>query len=89
MQLTKGQIVTSRAGRDVTRSYVVTGTTDERVLLANGGKFTLSAPKAKNVRHINPTGKVLSAGEMQDDTTIRTALAAYDESIRGPKREGG
>lgn len=88
MELEKGQIVASRAGRDVTKLYVVLSQQQGRVLLANGAKHTLLQPKRKNVRHISPTGTVLAGNDMQTDTQLKQALAAY-ENNRGTHKQGG
>lgn len=77
MQLAIGQIVCSRAGRDTTRFYMVAALAKERVLLTDGLKWPLNAPKAKNPRHINPTQTILPPNIAGDDASIRKALAAY------------
>lgn len=88
MELVKGQIVASKAGRDVARWYVVAGFEKDRVLLANGAKFTLAAPKPKNIRHISPTRTVLGSGDMQTDDQLKQALAAYEQSCGAPQQGG-
>lgn len=87
MELTKGQVVYSRVGRDVQRCYMVAGFEGERVLLCDGGKRPLSAPKRKNIRHVNPTKTVLGETQTDTDANLRAALRAYDEA-HGPKRQG-
>lgn len=81
MEISKGQIVISRAGRDICRWYVVVGKEEDRVLLANGEKFTLLAPKRKNYRHISPTDTVLSVEDMETDNQLRQALDAYIKCV--------
>lgn len=88
MELVKGQIVASRQGRDVTHFYMVAGFEGERVLLADGQKRPLSAPKAKNPRHLNATSAVLTPGEAETDQELRAALKAY-ESAHRPQQQGG
>ncbi|MDL2219639.1 KOW domain-containing RNA-binding protein [Ruminococcaceae bacterium OttesenSCG-928-O06] len=87
MELVKGQIVYSRKGRDVTRAYVVKETQPDRVLLCDGEKRTLAAPKTKNIRHIMPTGTVLPAEETDTDLKIKMALKPYQK--RGQEQKGG
>ncbi len=87
MELVTGQIVTSRAGRDVTRAYVVVGMQGERVLLADGQKRTLQEPKHKNTRHLMPTRTVLTPEETATDMAIKKALAAFNS--RGAAQQGG
>ncbi|MFV0412571.1 MAG: hypothetical protein ACK5L3_04765 [Oscillospiraceae bacterium] len=88
MELIKGQVVASRAGRDVARFYMVVAVEGDRVLLANGGKRPLAQPKAKNIRHINPTTHILGAGQADTDQQLRAALAAYSANP-GAKTRGG
>ncbi|MDL2325002.1 KOW domain-containing RNA-binding protein [Ruminococcaceae bacterium OttesenSCG-928-A16] len=88
MKLEVGQIVMSRAGRDVTRYYVVVQVAQSRVLLANGSKYTLQAPKGKNIRHISPTKTVLTPSDMQTDDQLKQALAVYNQN-RAAQMQGG
>ena len=50
MGLTRGQIVRSKAGRDKGLYLVVLAQAGDRVLVADGRRRLLSAPKAKNPR---------------------------------------
>lgn len=88
MELVRGQIVTSRRGRDVTKTYVVLEADGDRVLVCDGKKRMLEAPKGKNPRHIQPTNTILPPGEMKDDLTIKRALAAYEQQ-RTHEKQGG
>lgn len=84
MDMETGQIVASRTGRDVTRWYVVLGSEGGRILLADGERRTLAAPKRKNPRHLAPTRTVLGAEQIKDDITIRKVLKAFaDERQHG------
>ena len=66
---TIGQVVRSRKGKDAGRWYVVVGVAEgcgpsatargERVLVADGKKFTVGKPKAKNMIHLQRTRWVL------------------------------
>lgn len=87
MELTKGQIVTSRAGRDVTRAYLVADVQGERILLIDGKKRPLAAPKPKNPRHIQPTKTVLPQSEWDTDEKIQKLLAAFEKAVE-PKQGG-
>lgn len=88
MELVKGQIVTSRRGRDVTKTYVVLETNGDRVLVCDGEKRTLAAPKGKNPRHLQPTNTILQKAEMETDLTIKRALAAH-KNQRTHDKQGG
>ena len=87
MEIQIGQVVTSRAGRDVGGFYVVAAIESERLLLVNGLKWPLASPKRKNIRHINPTTTALPGFEAATDETLRAALAAYAEE-HGPGKGG-
>lgn len=96
MELVKGQVVYSRKGRDVQRPYVVlavepeTRSQPQRAMLCNGSKWPLAAPKLKNVRHIQPTGTLLPAAQIQTDTDIKTALKPFWLGDEDPnQRKGG
>ncbi len=88
MEVVKGQIVHSRQGRDVTRAYVALATEGEarsgrqRVLVCDGAKWTLAAPKRKNPRHLAPTKTVLPPEETTTDLKIKTALSAYEGRVK-------
>ncbi len=88
MEIVRGQIVTSRRGRDVTRAYVVLRAQAERLLLCNGERRTLAAPKAKNPRHVQPTNTVLAEEALETDLKIKGALKAYTAQT-APGARGG
>lgn len=90
-----GQVVTSRAGRDAGRLYLVVGwREDGRVLVADGEGRSVKRPKPKNVRHLWVhsvwyTDPVWVA----DDRHVREALARFRrdqeaEDKAGEAREG-
>lgn len=64
-----GQVVRSRKGKDAGRWYVVVGVSEDcrpcgrtreaRILVADGKKFTVGRPKAKNMIHLQRTRWVL------------------------------
>ncbi|MGI6129291.1 MAG: RNA-binding protein [bacterium] len=77
-----GQLICSQAGRDRGRYYLVVGHQgDRRVQVVDGHYRPVKKPKAKNVAHIKPIGRValdvnqqLSNGGHVTDELIRTAL---------------
>ena len=89
MQLEVGQVVTSRAGRDVTQLYAVTGFRGRWVLVADGNKRTLAQPKVKNPNHLASALTVLTTEQMQTDAALRGALAAYAQHAASNKKEDG
>ena len=78
-----GSIVTSRAGRDTGRPFLVIRELDqEYVLIADGGLRTMDRPKKKKRRHLKPTGRMdgqlrnkLMGGEQISDEEIRLSLS--------------
>jgi len=77
-----GQLVTSRAGRDAGRVYLVVGVrADGRVLVADGRHRKVAQAKAKNPRHLWLHDRVapeiagrLERGEPVSDLQVRQAL---------------
>ncbi|BAS29066.1 KOW domain-containing RNA-binding protein [Limnochorda pilosa] len=80
-----GGRVTSRAGRDEGRCYMVVGLADERtVLVSDGERHPVSRPKRKNLRHLwlhpqvdRELGRRLEAGEPVNDREVRARIAAW------------
>ena len=92
MELKVGQIVESRQGRDVTKFYMVAGFENGRVLLCDGDKRPLGAPKAKNPNHLNRTNTVLEPEDTDTDLKLKAALGAYAAEhgrVPGAKQKGG
>lgn len=53
-EITLGQIVNSKAGRDKDRFFIIVGIIDsEYVLLADGDLRKIGNPKKKKIRHLN------------------------------------
>lgn len=79
-----GQLVTSRAGRDAGRAYLVVGMRpDGRVLVADGRYRKVAKAKPKNVRHLwlhdriaAPIAERLKQGEAVTDAQLWQALEA-------------
>ncbi len=77
-ELTPGQLVRSKAGRDKGKHYLVLKVVDQtRVLLVNGGDRPLKHPKKKNVAHLQPYHKRvdfsgrLALGKLTDGQIVR------------------
>lgn len=66
MQFTPGNVVRSTAGRDKGRLYIVVAVAANRIMVADGQKRTLAAPKPKNPLHLQYIG-----GTCQSDTDDR------------------
>lgn len=60
MEITLGQVVYSKAGRDADRKYVIIGIVDNmHVLIVDGDLRRLEKPKKKKIRHLTLTGEVI------------------------------
>ncbi|MBQ8646743.1 MAG: KOW domain-containing RNA-binding protein [Oscillospiraceae bacterium] len=78
MDLVKGQLVRSKAGRDKTRTFAVLALDGQIALLANGTSRPIAKPKRKKLQHLAPTGCVLCGEALTDDQQLSEAIAAYD-----------
>ena len=76
MDITKGSLVYSRAGRDKGTLFVVIETEGDWVYLADGDLRRVEKPKKKRLKHINKTNKVAEIDfENISDSMLRKALA--------------
>ncbi len=64
MNTVRGSVVISLAGRDCGGYHVAVSVSDRLVYIADGGERKLEHPKAKNPRHISPTGIVVDMENM-------------------------
>ncbi|MBO8136863.1 MAG: RNA-binding protein [Desulfotomaculum sp.] len=79
-----GQLVSSKAGRDKGKIYVVIGTAEEnRVWVADGRTRTVDKPKKKNVKHLQKINFVidLSGSKKCSNEELRKCIAEYQEKI--------
>lgn len=88
MSFEKAQIVRSLKGRDSGRLFCVMDVDGDRVLLADGKRRRVSAPKRKNGRHVvcagefrHPTIEKVRAGQPVRDRELRAALAAIRDEM--------
>jgi len=62
LDLTLGQIVYSKAGRDAGRAFVVIRIEDAGyVLIADGDLRKVEKPKKKKIRHVEVTGTIIDS----------------------------
>lgn len=88
MQMTLGQVVISKAGRDVGRRFVVVGLVDEiYVLLADGSLRRIEKPKKKKIKHLKQTEEVieglterLESKQKVSNSEFQKALGVQSES---------
>lgn len=84
-----GELVRSLAGHDRGELFCVVGEEGEYLLLADGKRRRLGAPKRKKRRHTEPAGEFdhltiqkLIRHEPVTDNEIRRALAAFRAQSR-------
>lgn len=77
-----GRIVCSKAGSDKGSFLVVLRTENNRVFVADGKRYKIASPKAKNQKHLAFTNKVLNSTEFTTDKSLRKALAIYRSNIK-------
>ena len=91
MNVTLGELVYSKAGRDSGRKLVVIGIVNESyVLVSDGDLSRVEKPKKKKIKHLELTGTVIgSLGEKLKNnqkvtnSEIRKALMAYENKLGG------
>ena len=88
MNNAKGSIVLAQAGRDQDGLFFVVGEVEGFLLLADGKRRKLEAPKRKNPRHVCPVDcdgfdhtviQKLKEGTPVTNRELRQALAAFKE----------
>ena len=79
MELRKGSVVRSKAGRDKDKLMAVIGTESKALLLCDGKERRLEKPKRKNVLHIAPTKTVLENSAMLTNRSLKRALAQIEK----------
>lgn len=85
MNIVKGSVVRSTAGRDQGRYYVAVATKDRLVYIADGRERKLEHPKAKNLKHISPTCLTISL----EGVTNKKLKKLLDELITQGSPEAG
>jgi ribosomal protein L14E/L6E/L27E len=83
LSLTLGQIVVSKAGRDIGRKFVVVRLVDDQyVQISDGDLRRMEKPKKKKIKHLVPTGETVEALALKlrndarpTNSEIRKALA--------------
>ena len=91
-----GQIVSSKAGRDADRYYLVVGIVDSRtVLVADGDVRRFENPKRKNIRHlvlhreiVAAVAQKIAAGATVSNAEIRRSLAERPAPAQGEVTSG-
>ena len=71
-----GQVALATAGRDKGNFLAVIRVEQDRVWVCNGKDRPLERAKAKNPRHLQPTGFMLNAQAMATNRNLKKALRA-------------
>ncbi len=78
MNFERAQIVRSRRGHDAGRLFCVMDTEEGFLLLADGKERRVSAPKRKNVKHVEAVG----AWDHPTIEKVRKGLPVRDKELR-------
>ena len=76
MELIKGSVVISKAGRDKGYFLAVKEITDDGVYVCDGKERPVERPKKKNPLHLAKTHFVLSEDETATNRSLKKALKA-------------
>ena len=87
LSLTLGQVVYSKAGRDIGKVFMVVGILDDlNVLISDGDLRRIEKPKKKKIKHLDPTkdinitlGQKLENKLKVSNSDMRKALAEVKE----------
>lgn len=78
MDICKGMLVYSKAGRDKGKLFLVLDTENDFVYLSDGDTRRIGSPKKKKIKHINKTNTVLNLDfDNISDSEVRHALVEY------------
>lgn len=83
MDFERGRIVRSTAGRDKGLYLAVVADAGNRILVADGRRRPLSAPKAKNPAHLALTRRVIGEEQLGSDKLLSAAIAAAFPAAQG------
>jgi ribosomal protein L14E/L6E/L27E len=78
MDICKGMLVYSKAGRDKGKLFLVLARENDFVYLADGDTRRVTKPKKKKLKHVNKTNRVLELDfDTVSDSCVRKALSEY------------
>lgn len=82
MQYKVGMIVKSESGHDSNGFYVIIKIENGFVYIADGKRRKIEKPKAKNIKHIKPTNKILEISDFTSNNKLRQVLSEYNNPNR-------
>lgn len=77
MELIRGMVVRSKAGRDGDSFLVVLEVLDGFVLVADGKQRPIEHPKRKSIKHIAITQQLVTEEQLQTNRSIRHVLSDF------------
>jgi len=78
MDICRGMLVYSKAGRDKGKIFLVLDLEKDFVYLADGDARRVTKPKKKKIKHVNKTNRVLDLDfDKISDSCVRRALSEY------------
>ena len=80
MELIKGSVVISKAGRDKGYFLAVTEITDDGIYVCDGKERPVERPKKKNPLHLAKTRYVLTEEETATNRSLKRALKRFSNS---------
>ena len=82
MELKRGQVIISQAGRDKGSLLVITGFEKDKVLVCDGKERPIERAKAKNPRHLGVTSMFIDESSMATNPKLRKTLRALNNQER-------
>ena len=84
MDIVKGTVVISKAGRDKGRMLAVLGLENDIAIVADGDLRKIERPKRKKVKHLSLTKTVFDQSVLVSNKLLRESI----EKIKSAKEEG-
>ena len=81
MDMVRGSVVLSAAGRDKNRCFAVTDTDGEYVFIADGRLRSIGKSKRKKKKHLKPLGELLTYKSEVTNRELWRMLAPYRDSL--------
>ncbi len=88
MDIVKGSVVQSKAGRDKGRFFLVVEVENDHALIADGDLRKLNKPKRKKLRHLGATKTMLTLQEPLSDKSLYAEIKARFYSDDRQQKEG-
>ena len=81
--LERGNVIRSLAGRDKGKLLAVMQADGKLANVCDGKERPVDRPKSKNIRHVEPTGALLSEAETATNRALKKALRRLNAEING------